>query len=234
MAVTLAASGILISGWARPVQGWQSGPADLASDVADRRQQLLQAVEEEPGDWSTRLDLARFLHMQGVAGNRKDSEQALGMLEHLVDERSEDPLALAYLGSAVLISAARTWAVWKKGRLAKEGIEMLDSAVELDPANLEVRFMRGASLRGLPAFFGQSERAEEDLAWVAERAVAASRSGHLEPSLGAAALFFHGERLDRQGDRNAAGRAWREAVDLAPGSRAGRDALRKLGKGDLP
>lgn len=196
--------------------------------LAERRAQLEEALDRRPGDYDTLVDYAAILHLQGIEGDDDAAEKALEILEELHGERPDHPVVRVYLGSALLLKAGRTWAVWKKGSLSKEGIRHMDAAVELAPLDPEIRFMRGASLRPLPGFFDMEEQAREDLTWVAERAERAVSNGTLTPGFGAAALFHRGEFLHEEGDLDGAREVWRRAAAMAPGSSASEDALRRL------
>lgn len=119
-----------------------------------------------------------------------------------------------------MLEAAKAPLPWDKGRLAREGLTMLDDAVKRAPDDPEVRFLRGITNYNLPRFFGRGDVAAADLAAVAGEAEAAVRAGRIDPSTGAAALYHHGVLLDRRGDRAAARDAWRRATVLGPDTRA--------------
>jgi hypothetical protein len=89
-----------------------------------------------------------------------------------------------------LLEAAHTWALWRKNSLSKEGIRLMDAAVERAPENLEIRFVRAATELNLPAFFGRHEQAGQEFARLAPQA---TRNGLLEPRLAAAILFYYGQ-----------------------------------------
>ena len=138
------------------------------------------------------------------------------------------PVLLAYRGACEMLRSAAAALPWDKGRHAKAGLGMLDRSVAAAPEDLEVRFVRGMTSYHLPAFFGRSKVAADDLSTVADAAEAALADGRLTPTLAAAALFHHGELLSRQGDARAARAAWSRAAAVGPATRAGRAALEKL------
>jgi hypothetical protein len=107
-------------------------------------------------------------------------------------------------------------APWRKGKLAKEGLVMMDQAVESAPRDLEVRFVRGASTLRLPGFFHRGEQSASDLAEVARLAADAVRAGKLEPRLATAALHYHARNREKAGDRSAAREACSVALSIAP------------------
>lgn len=105
---------------------------------------------------------------------------------------------------------------------------MLDQAVESAPANLEVRFLRAASTFHLPGFFHREEESAADFARIASRVSEAAESGMLERRLASAALYFHGEILERRNNGAGARDAWRRAVKIGPQTPAGATAAGKL------
>ena len=171
-----------------------------------------------------KLVRAKKLYFDAVDGDTESVRKSQQLFRTLGD----DPIVLAYTGSLRLLESSRTLAVWRKGRLAKEGLEMLDRAVYCRSGNLELRFLRAASTFHLPGFFKRYEQSEADFENISTEVTAAAQSGTLDRRIAAAALFFHGIILDRRSDRNGAEAAWRAASKVGPETRAGIDALRKL------
>jgi transposase len=173
---------------------------------------------------------ARALYYKGSDGDKDAYEQAARLFTALHIERPDDPRVRAYYGSLRLWEASHTWALWKKNSLSKEGIQMMDSAVQADPQNLELRFVRAVTDYSLPSFFHRGEQAAAEFKFLAERASESARTGALEPRLAAAGLYFHGMFLRDASDNKGATQAWKEAVLVAPQSRAARDSADELRK----
>ncbi len=175
---------------------------------------------------------ARRLYYQGVGGDKQAYQEADKLFAVLYQRESKDPRIKVYYGSLRLLEASHIWALWKKNGLSKQGIQLMDAAVEAAPGDLEVRFVRAATTYDLPGFFHRKEQSETDFDFLAERAVAAARAGALEPCLAAASLYYHGEFLQHLGKKDAAITSWKQAIAIAPQSRAAnqsRDALNKAG-----
>lgn len=204
------------------------GFAQATAEAQAFKQQRGTLAATRSHDFSTRLALAKFLHFEGVDGNTEAAERAREMFTRLASEQPHDPLVLVYLGSAYLLAAQHTAALWKKGVLSKEGLVLLDRAVSLAPDDLEVRFVRGVSTYHLPFFFRRAGEAEEDFMWVTARALPAIETGRLDPKIASAAFFFDGECRAQRGDELGARASWRTAIAIAPKSRAGRDAVQRL------
>lgn len=221
----LLAAGVPLA--AAPPKDRGTAPAEDAQRQATL-QERIDAVENElkasPKDTALRGELAKLLHLKGVAGDTAATSRSGKLLAELAKADPDDAALAAYLGSNQLIRASRTWAVWKKGELTKAGLKMLDDAVAADEQNVEVRFIRGMSLRGLPEWMERRAMSEADLAFVAERAAESVASGELAPFMAASALLNHGRAQAAADKPDAARAAWEQAVHLAPDSQAGQEA----------
>ena len=178
-------------------------------------------------DFSPEFAKGRQLYYQGADGNDNAYEQAEKIFAHLTEKPDADPLARAFYGSLKLWEASHTWAIWKKNSLSKEGIALLDGAVAAAPADLEVRFVRAVTTYRLPSFFHRKEQARSDFDLLASK-VLKKQSGNLEPRLAAASLYYHAEFLKEDSQLADARALWRQAVRLAPGTRAAREAQAEL------
>jgi hypothetical protein len=171
---------------------------------------------------------AKDLYFRGVDGDRSASRDSTKILEKLAAEKPGDAVVLVYLASNKLLESGRTFALWNKNRLAKEGITGLDRAVEMAPDNLEIRFIRAVSTFDLPGFFKRQQQSEADFEWLAPRVTAEAKKGTLEKRFAAASLYYFGLVLERRGDKAGALKLWRSAAEMAPDSKAGTAAAAKL------
>ena len=193
---------------------------------------LALAAQPNPGKTGEALfDKAKQRYYDAVEGEQGALDESRDLLSELRSRNPDDAILQAYYGSARLLEAARAFAPWRKGSLAKEGLRMLDEAVGKAPGDLEVRFLRAVSTWHLPGFFKRGEQSRRDFAWLAPQIAEAVESGVLDKRLGAAALYHHGLALDGANDRTGALSAWREAARVGPETRAGNDAERKLEEG---
>ena len=168
---------------------------------------------------------AKELYYKAITGDDKALHASSELLGDLATSAPTNPELMAYRGSIFLLQAGRTWAVWRKWELSKQGIEMLDGAVERAPENLEVRFVRAATTRHLPAFFQRSGQSREDLRFLAERAPEAAKRGQLDPRIAAAALLFYADDVATGEEQRT---TLRTATQLAPDSPAGKAAAKQL------
>lgn len=211
--------------------GVPSSAEESAPETLDARvERLEKAYAEDEDNLDLKLELAKASHYLGIGGDVEAGRRAELLLLELTEKQPDDAVITAYYGSARLMKAARTWVIWKKGELAKEGIELMNEAVDAAPDDPEVRFLRGASTYHLPGWFGLADQAEGDFAVVVETAEADVEAGRLEGELAAAAFFHQALILEDDGKPQEAIEAWEIAARLAPHSRAGQDAEKELEK----
>jgi hypothetical protein len=179
-------------------------------------------------NFDQRLAEARREYFADLQGNHAADEKARASFAALSHDYPDNSVVEAYSGSLQLLEAGRTWAIWDKRRLANEGLEKLDQAVNRSPGDLEARFIRGASTWHLPFFFKRKEQAASDFTFIAPQAEAAAAKGTLPPELAAAALDYYGQVLTDRSDSHGARQAFEAAVRVDSSSSAGRDAQKRL------
>jgi hypothetical protein len=179
-------------------------------------------------DLDPRLTEARRLYFANLQGDHAAGDKARASFAALEHDHPDQPVVKAYSGSLELLEAARTWAIWDKRRLANEGLEKMDQAVNRAPGNLEARFIRAASCWHLPFFYKRKEQAANDFTVIAPQAEAAAAKGTLPPELAAAALDYYGQVLIDRSDSHGARQAFEAAVRVDSSSPAGRDAQKRL------
>jgi hypothetical protein len=179
-------------------------------------------------DFDQRLAEARRQYFANLQGNRAAGDKARASFAALARDYPAPPVVEAYSGSLELLEAARTWAIWDKRRLANEGLQKMDRAVNRAPGDLEARFIRAASNWHLPFFYKRKEQAANDFTLIAPQAEAAAAKGTLPPELAAAALDYYGQVLIDRSDSHGAKQAFEAAVRVDGSSPAGRDAQKRL------
>ncbi len=186
---------------------------------------LFFAVVPSPMD---QIRQAKNLYYQGIYGDKSAGDKADELFTQLHKQLPNDPLVTVYYGSLRLLEAQHTWALWKKNSLSKQGVQLMDSAVNAAPDSLEVRFVRAATDRYLPGFFGRKQQVQSDLNFLVQRAEKAVHQGSFDPSLAAASFAYYGDLCKEQSRLEDATQAWKTAVRIAPDSYAGRAAADKL------
>ena len=112
---------------------------------------------------SNQIDSLRNLLYAGI-----EREAALDSLENLIQKLQQqndlksDPLLIAYEGVCTSVEAKYDFWPWDKLGAVKDGLKQLDSAVNLDSTNIEIRFLRFAVLHNIPSILGYSTEAQYD------------------------------------------------------------------------
>jgi hypothetical protein len=186
------------------------------------------AVVRADTSFDQRLATARAQYFADLEGKHGAAEEARSSFAALSHDYPNNATVQAYTGSLELLDAGRTWAFWDKHRLANEGLQKLDAAVDQAPNNLEARFIRAATTWHLPFFFKRKDQAANDFATIAPQAEAAASKGLLPPPLAAAALDYYGQVLADRSDQAGAKQAYQAAIRVDSHSPAGRDAQKRL------
>src|SRR5690606_6670783 len=105
------------------------GAADSSPDDA-LRQRVADAekrVDADPDDRAARHALAEALYFLGTRGkDGKAAKRAESLFTDLHRDDREAAQPIAYLGSLKLLRSSKTWAVWDKEKLARQGLALLD------------------------------------------------------------------------------------------------------------
>lgn len=88
------------------------------------------------------------------------------------------PRAIAFQGAATAMLAEVDASVWAKWRHCRDGIRLLDQAVELAPRDAEIRFLRFVVADATPGFLGFRTNVRAD----AEVVIQAMEQGRVEPT----------------------------------------------------
>jgi hypothetical protein len=72
------------------------------------------------------------------------------------------PVINAYMGALLALKAKHTWNPYAKLRYLNDAEKTLGEAVNNDPENLEIRFLRFSVECNVPAFLGAGKNLEED------------------------------------------------------------------------
>jgi len=104
------------------------------------------------------------LHEQSVNGDKRATRVLVQKLEGLTKQYPDKPLLLAYLGSAYTLASRDAWPGPSKFSFLKNGLATMDRAVNADPLNIPVRFIRAVNNFRLPAFICRRDNARADFA----------------------------------------------------------------------
>lgn len=110
--------------------------------------------QQEPG-----LTEVRDLFAQ-ASPDKESCEKLLVLLEPYNEHNN--PTFLGYKAVGTMLMAKHSFNPFKKMSYFKKGRQMLDKAVNADPDNIELRFLRFASQTESPGFLGYRGEVEED------------------------------------------------------------------------
>lgn len=74
----------------------------------------------------------------------------------------KDPMTRGYLASVEALKAKHAWNPYHKVKFANRSTKTMAEAVNADPTNLELRFMRFSIQHYMPAFLGLSKELDAD------------------------------------------------------------------------
>ena len=90
----------------------------------------------------------------------QDACKALINLLKVYDE--DTPLLYGYKGVGTMIMAKHVFNPFKKISYFKDGKAMLEEAIEMEPSNIELRFLRFTAQTQAPGFLGYKQDIEND------------------------------------------------------------------------
>lgn len=231
-------------------------PVTIVEQIVAADESLAEHLETSDGSQAAqaqetqlRFELGRLLYLKSVESDSKEAKEATKRAEEIFDAlQASDRSNMtwqAYRGSLILLEARRTWAFWKKGDLSKEAARLVDAAVQAEPANIEIRYVRGASTYRLPRWMDRYDESKADIAYIVAMLSSMDTIEPLLPRMAASAYeirgnmkleeYEAGKKLpeeERKLLKEDAVRAYRRSVEIGPktpaGSRAA-DALAELG-----
>lgn len=105
---------------------------------------MIFSVYSQAADLLVQFVDANAAFESSLAGSKADTETAITKFAKLVELEPEQPLYLAYLGSAYTLKARDAWMPWSRLGNAEKGLDMIDKALlMLRPRHDEER-LRGS------------------------------------------------------------------------------------------
>jgi hypothetical protein len=169
-------------------------------------------------------------HDKAVQGDKAETKALVTDLEKLTAEQPQNQLLKAYLGSAYTLRGRDIGFGPKAYSNLKNGLKTLDAAVEAEPQNAAVRFIRAINNFSLPAFCNRRDNAREDFRLL----LAQLEKPHPEFQLSTEttqAIYYYAGISYRQLKDNAQARVtWTRGRQLAPDSPLGQKIQAELTK----
>jgi tetratricopeptide (TPR) repeat protein len=155
---------------------------------------------------------ARVLHDGAVYASRKEVENSERRIFLLLEKEPNNELLRAYAGSLLTIKSGKSFPGPEALRIFKEGVQMMNEAVENAPNDINVRLIRAINHYELPAFFNRRKQAREDFCWLLSM-IDSSEGKQLCDATRAVVYYYAGLSLSQTGEKEAAHRAWREGLE---------------------
>ncbi|MGB9005250.1 MAG: tetratricopeptide repeat protein [Candidatus Aminicenantales bacterium] len=205
----------------------------FSSAAALQVEDIESRLKKDPDNKTLLLELGRLYH--NLAFQKNDGraiEEGDRHLTRLLVIDPENAAAMVYLGSIKTLKAQSCQdRPWEAMEFLQEGFTLMDKAVQIAPAQAEVRFLRAVNSVNVPEAFGRLSVALEDFKALDE--LAQNNPSCLSRGMLSASHYFYGLALLKIGDTDEAAKAFRRAVDTDPQSSfAGqaRDQLSSLEK----
>jgi hypothetical protein len=150
------------------------------------------------------------LYAQALAGDKSATEKCIEALEAIVRAQPQNQLAHVYLGSSYTLRSRDLAIGPEKLRLLRQGIAVMDAAVQAAPEDVQVRLVRALTDEALPFFAGRGEMARAEFFALAEmEANALARIGARDWQL----LYLHaGQVAQKEGDKERAAKYFRTGL----------------------
>jgi tetratricopeptide (TPR) repeat protein len=163
---------------------WQKEQEELRGPEGSEIALLKKQEEKDPSNVKLLTELGNAY----LADERYDEAEAL--FRRVIEQDSSDAAAYTSLALALTGRVAHGYDprialdTDLRTDLAFEVMLVLDKAVEIDPANIELRLLRGASAAQMPFFVGRRDQGMDDLRMVIESAADEAVKAEAEYHLG--------------------------------------------------
>ncbi len=174
--------------------------------------------KEHPQDPAALKLLGIAYHTLAAQKMNGATKKALECLEkaHALDPY--DAETLAYLGSAMTMSARDSWNVVSKVSRVNKGLNMLDTAVGKSPSSLPLRMVRGSNAMALPSMFNRRDVALKDFLYVEGVLSKKGQWNEHEKNLASSIFYRIGMIYRAKGDTQHGREYLGKAAKTAPGS----------------
>ena len=120
------------------------------------------------------------LYRRGLKGDKVAVNDCIEKLEATLQRRPSNQLARVYLGSAYTLRSRDLGFGPKKLQTLRQGLAVMDEAVDAAPNEPKVRLARALTTSALPGIFGRKAQSKEDFQILAD--LAAKHPQKFEPA----------------------------------------------------
>jgi hypothetical protein len=170
-------------------------------------------------------------HEKAVNGDKKETKALTADLERWTQDEPQNYLLLAYLGSAYTLDSRDAWPGPGKLTYLRKGGAALDAAVQGDPQNPAVRFVRAINFYELPALFGKHRAAHDDFEYLLAQLKGTLPMPYTLNADTRQAIYYYAGLSEVQfSQQSLAKDAWQSGIALAPQSKLGQKMQAELNK----
>lgn len=155
---------------------------------------------------------ARFLHDRALVAGRGEVEDLEQRIFALLSNEPHDALLRAYAGSFLTIKSSKLVPGPRALKIFREGVQLINEAVENEPENISVRLIRAMNHSMLPAFFDLGKVACQDFKWLVSQ-LETTDGANVDEEILAAVYFHAGKQLRRCGEGEIAEQILRRGLD---------------------
>lgn len=172
-----------------------------------------ESIKANPKDIDALLTLGIAYHNISVEGDRIVSKTSYEYLKRVMDIDKKNVLAMVYLGSVRTLMGRDASNPMNKIKFVNEGIKLMDSAVDMDEKNIEVRLVRLNNSPSLPSFFKRQKMFFKDAEYLLD--VVNNRSVQLDNNTLEVIYYSAGEMYKMKNDLSKAKEFWKKTILVA-------------------
>lgn len=146
----------------------QNNPKDLwkqyvPEQIDESWKDHQESWKQEVNSWEPLFEEAKELHQKAVDGDEKAVKEVFKQLKEIRKKAPSNNLVEAYYGSTIALLGRDASDTMDRFRLVRKGMKILDSAVQKEPNNTEIRILRGYVSYNIPEmYFQRTSTAIED------------------------------------------------------------------------
>jgi len=163
-------------------------------------------------------------YRKGINGDEQAVDKAIERLESALELNPGHPLAMVFLGSCYTLVARDKKNPLAKLKWAKRGLELIDQAVEQDPADGRIRLERFMNNLNLPGILKREAFVRSDLEFLTDRIDRSPVPDDHRQNF----YVVAGDYLHQEGEVERAVDFWRRCLAINPESLWGRRAADRL------
>ncbi|MGQ9534768.1 MAG: tetratricopeptide repeat protein [bacterium] len=154
------------------------------------------------------LSVAKEYHNQALAGEKGALKKGEECFKRILKYQPKSGLAHAWYGSLLTIKGRDEEFPFMKMKYVNDGLKHMDRAVELEPDNIEIRWLRAQNNISLPYFFNRLDTAIVDLEFLYNNSLDDKYK----------VLLWLGRAYKQKGDIEKARECWQNIIEKSSDS----------------